>query len=387
MSQGAGACDVIVIGLGAMGSSAAYHLAARGQRVLGLDRFTPPHAMGSSHGGSRITRQSYFEDAAYVPLLLRAHELWDRLAADSGRDLIRLCGGMYLGGPDSETFGGALRAAREWSLPHEVLDAAEVRRRFPAFTPGPDVVALYEERAGFTRPEETVAANLDLAAAAGADLRFRTPALGWTAAGTGDGVTVRTAEGTYAASRLVICPGAWAPALLADLGVPMRVERQVMFWFEADTSAFAENPIFVWEAEDGVQFYGFPAMDGPGGGVKIGLHNAGGVESDPDAIDRIVHPREVEVMRSYVAPRLPGLAGPLLRAATCMYTNTPDRHFVVAAHPGYPQVSVACGFSGHGFKFTPVIGEILADLATDGSTAHPIALFDPLRPAARPSGR
>ena len=379
--------DVIVIGLGAMGSSAAYHLASRGQRVLGLERFTPAHAQGSSHGGSRITRQSYFEDPAYVPLLLRAHDLWERLATDSGRDLIRLCGGLYLGSPDSEIFAGSLRSALEWSLPHEVLDAAEVRRRFPAFTPGPDVVALHESRAGFTRPEETVAANLDLATAAGADLEFETRVVEWTARASGDGVTVRTSDGSYAAARLVICPGAWAPALLADLGVPMRVERQVMFWFEADTSAFAENPVFVWEAEDGVQFYGFPAIDGPGGGVKIALHNAGGVESRPDAIDRTVHPREVEVMRSYLTPRLPGLAGPLLRAATCMYTNTPDRHFVVATHPDHPQVSVACGFSGHGFKFTPVIGEILADLATDGSTAHPIALFDPLRPAARPSAR
>jgi sarcosine oxidase len=369
--------DVIVVGLGAMGSSAAYHLASRGQRVLGLERFTPAHALGSSHGGSRITRQSYFEDPGYVPLLLRAHELWERLAADSGRDLIRLCGGLYLGSPGSETFAGALRSAREWSLPHEVLDAADVRRRFPAFTPGPGVVALYETRAGFTRPEETVAANLELAAAVGADLRFSAPVLDWTAAG---GVTVRTADGTYSASRLVICPGAWAPALLASLGAPLRVERQVMYWFDADAGAFADNPVFIWEAEDGVQFYGFPAIDGPGGGVKVAFHNTGGSACDPDTIDRVVHPGEAERIHKYLDPRVPGLrGGVLLRAATCMYTNTPDHHFVVAVHPEYPQVTVACGFSGHGFKFTPVIGEILADLAIDGATGHPVALFDPQR--------
>jgi sarcosine oxidase len=377
--------DVIVIGLGAMGSSAAFRLAARGQRVLGLERFTPAHARGSSHGGSRITRQSYFEDPAYVPLLLRAHDLWERLAADSGRDLIRLCGGLYLGNPDSETFAGAQRAAREWSLPHEVLDAAEVRRRFPALMPGPDVVALYEARAGFLRPEETVAANLELAAAAGADLRFETPVLEWTAADAGEGVTVRTADRAFTASRLVICPGPWAPALLADLGVPLRVERQVMYWFDADAGSFAGNPVFIWEAEDGVQFYGFPAIDGPGGGVKAAFHNAGGVECDPDTIDRTVRPGEVAAIRSYLAPRLPGLTGEPLRTATCMYTNTPDRHFVVAVHPEHPQVSVACGCSGHGFKFTPVIGEILADLTIDGSTAHPIALFDPRRPGISPA--
>jgi sarcosine oxidase len=369
--------DVIVVGLGAMGSSAAYRLASRGQRVLGLERFTPAHALGSSHGGSRAIRQSYFEDPGYVPLLLRAQELWERLATDSGRDLIRLCGGLYLGSTGSETFAGSLRSAREWSLPHEVLDAAEVRRRFPAFAPGPDVVALYETRAGFTRPEETVAANLELAAAAGADLRFSTPVLDWTAAG---GVTVRTTDGTYSASRLVICPGAWAPALLASLGVPLRVERQVMYWFDADAGAFADSPVFVWEAEDGVQFYGFPAIDGPGGGVKVAFHNAGGSACDPDTIDRVVHPGEVERIRKYLDPRVPGLrGGALLRAATCMYTNTPDHHFVVAVHPEYPQVTVACGFSGHGFKFTPVIGEILADLAIDGATRHPVALFDPRR--------
>jgi sarcosine oxidase len=374
-----GSYDVIVVGLGAMGSSAAYHLASRGRRVLGLERFGPAHALGSSHGGSRITRQSYMEDPAYVPLLLRAHDLWERLAADSGKDLIRLCGGLYLGQPDSDTFAGALRSAREWSLPHEVLDAAQIRRRFPAFTPGPDVVALHEKRAGFVRPEETVAANLELAAARGADLRFATPVTGWTAADGGDGVTVRTPEGSHAASRLVLCPGAWAPSLIADLGVPLRVERQVMYWFDADTTAFASNPVFIWEAEDGVQFYGFPAIDGSGGGVKVALHNAGGTECDPDEIDRVVHPREVERIRAYLASRVPGLAGDLLHGATCMYTSTPDHYFVLGPHPQHSQVSVMGGCSGHGFKFTPVIGEILADLVIDGGTEHPINLFDPRR--------
>jgi sarcosine oxidase len=153
-----------------------------------------------------------------------------------------------------------------------------------------------------------------------------------------------------------------------------------MYWFDADTDAFADNPVFIWEAEDGVQFYGFPAIDGPGGGVKVALHNAGGTACDPDTVDRVVHPGEVERIRKYLDSRLPGLRdGALLRAAACLYTNTPDHHFVVATHLEYPQVTVACGFSGHGFKFTPVIGEILADLAIDGATRHPIALFDPRR--------
>jgi sarcosine oxidase len=182
----------------------------------------------------------------------------------------------------------------------------------------------------------------------------------------------------------VVCPGAWAAALLADLGVSLRVERQVMYWFDADARLFSDNPVFLWEAPDGVQFYGFPAIDGPGAGVKTAFHNAGGVDCDPDTIDRVVRPHEVEAIRSYLAPRVPGLPGALIRTATCMYTNTPDHHFVVAVHPEHPQVSVACGCSGHGFKFTPVIGEILADLAVNGVTRHPIGLFDPRRSTARP---
>jgi sarcosine oxidase len=372
--------DVIVIGLGGMGSSAAYHLASRGQRVLGLEQFTPAHDQGSSHGASRITRQSYYEDPAYVPLLVRAHELWARLATDSGRDLIRLCGGIYLGAPDSETFGGALRAAQEWSLPHEVLDAAEVRRRFRTLRPADGMLALHESQAGYVRPEETVTAHLELAAAAGADLRFTEPVTGWEARPGGDGVRVRTARGGYEAARLVICPGAWAPSLLAGLGVPLLVERQVMYWFAPDSvAAFENHPVYFWEADDGVQLYGFPAIDGPGGGVKTAFHHHAGTECTPSTIDRTVHDAEVSAIRQFLRPRMPSLPGALLRAVTCMYTNTPDHHFAVGPHPEFPQVAVACGFSGHGFKFVPVIGEILADLVTGGTTRHPIGLFDPRR--------
>src|SRR3954471_9775513 len=204
-----------------MGSAAAAHLAARGQRVLGLERFGPAHAVGSSHGGSRIIRQSYFEDPAYVPLLLRAYELWDQLETDSGADLMTLTRGLYFGRPDSVTVAGSLRSAREWDLPHEVLDAAEIRRRFPTFSPADDEVAVFEEIAGFVRPEATVTAHLQLAAATGAELRFEEPALEWTA--DGDGVRVTTASGSYTAGHAVICPGAWAPQLLADLEVPLTV--------------------------------------------------------------------------------------------------------------------------------------------------------------------
>ncbi len=374
--------DVIVVGLGGMGSAAAYHLAARGQRVLGLERHTPAHDKGSSHGGSRITRQSYFEDPAYVPLLLRSYELWEQLARDSEEDVISLTGGLFLGRADSLTVAGSLRAAREWDLPHELLDAAEVSQRFPTFTLGEDEVALYEAKAGFVRPETTVRAHIALAASAGADLHFSEPVLSW--ASTAGGVRVTTAVGTYEAGRLVIAPGAWAPQLLADLGVPITVERQVMYWFEplggVGPYTADKHPIYIHEDPAGTQIYGFPAIDGPDRGAKVAFFRRGQV-CTPDTIDRQVHDDEIEAMRAQVGRLLPGLPTLYLDAATCMYSNTADQHFVIAQHPAHDNVTVACGFSGHGFKFVPVVGEVLADLATTGTTAQPIGLFDPRRPA------
>ncbi len=377
------AYDVVVIGLGGMGSAAAAHLAARGQRVLGLERFGPAHDRGSSHGGSRIVRQSYFEDPAYVPLLLRAYELWDRLSEDSGTDLITLNGGVYLGRPDSPTVAGSLRASEQWDLPHELLDAAEIRRRFPALNPSDDEVGLYEAVAGFVRPELTVAAHLGLAERNGAELRFGEPAQDWSTT-PGGGVRVTTAAGTYEAGRLVVCPGAWAPEVLADLEIPLTVERQVMYWFQptGGVGPFAPDrlPVYIHEDATGTQIYGFPAIDGPDGGAKVAFFRRGS-ETSPDALDREVHPDEVAAMAEHLGGLLPTLPGRFLAGVPCMYTTTPDHHFVIAGHPAHEQVTVACGFSGHGFKFVPVVGEILADLATTGATEHPIDLFDPRRPA------
>ena len=368
--------DVIVIGLGGMGSAAAAHLAARGQRVLGLEQFGPVHDRGSSHGGSRIIRQSYFEDPAYVPLLLRTYDLWDEL----GTDLITRTGGIYLGRPDTPTVAGSLRASREWDLPHEVFDADEIRRRFPTLSPADDEVAVYEDVAGFVRPERGVSAHLDRAIGHGAELHFDEPVLEWSASTSG--VRVRTAVATYDAGHLVICPGAWAPRLLAELGLPLTVERQVQYWFQpaGGVEPYVRHPIFIHEDADGLQVYGFPAIDGPDGGVKTAFFRRGAV-ADPDALDREVHPDEIEDMAIHARRLVPTLPGRFLRAVPCMYTVTPDHNFVIATHPQHQQVTVACGFSGHGFKFAPVVGEILADLAIDGTTEHPIGLFDPRRPA------
>ena len=373
--------DVIVVGLGGMGSAAAAHLAARGSRVLGLERHTPAHDLGSSHGGSRIVRQTYFEGAAYVPLLLRSYELWERLVRDSDVDLLTLCGGLFLGAPDSTTVSGSLLASRTWDLPHELLDAGEVRRRFPTVALPEGDVGLFEAQAGVVRPEATVRAHLTIAERAGADLRFREPVLSWEE--TASGVRVATSAGTYEAGQLVLAPGPWAPELL---DVPVEVERQVTYWFQpaGGTAAYVDHPI--WIHDDGeVQAYGFPALDGPQGGVKVAFFR-GGATCTPDTIDREVAGAEVEEVRRHVGRLLPGSTDRFLRAVTCMYSNTPDHHFAIARWPGLERVTVACGFSGHGFKFVPVVGEVLADLVTTGTTGHPIGLFDPRRPALTRAG-
>lgn len=372
--------DVIVAGLGGMGSAAAYHLARRDRKVLGLERFAPAHDRGSSHGESRIIRQAYFEGAAYVPLLFRAYELWEELEKETGEDLMTLCGGLFIGPENGELVSGSAASADEHGLPYEMLDATDIKRRFPVFEPGPDAVALFEKRAGFVRPEATVRAHLDRASALGADLRFEEPVVSWEA--TESGVRVRTEKGLYEAERLVMSAGPWAGELLADLGLPLEVTRQILFWFRptGGTEAFAPErlPIWIFEPEDGNMFYSFPVVDGSDT-LKAAFFRADGTPADPNNIDREVHEDEVAFIRRYLARHVPSMNGEFVRAKTCMYTNTPDQHFVISTHPDHPQVSIAAGFSGHGYKFCSVVGEVLADLATDGKTRHPIDLFSPSR--------
>ena len=283
--------DAIVAGLGGMGSAAAYHLAGRGRRVLGLERYTPAHDKGSSHGQSRIIRQAYFEDPAYVPLLLHAYELWERLERETGEDLMTLTGGLMIGPPDSDIFKGSKATADEHGLPYKVLDAPELKRRYPMFEPTEGTVALFEEKAGFVRPEAAVKAHLSRAEALGAELRFGEEILVWEP--TASGVRVETASNIYEAERLVVTAGAWAPKLLADLGLPLEVTRQILFWFDpkCGIEPFLPDrfPIFIWEPEDGNAFYSIPAHDEPGGGVKVAFFRADGTPADPDTIDRGVH--------------------------------------------------------------------------------------------------
>ena len=368
--------DVIVVGLGSMGSSAAYALAARGLRVIGLDRFTPPHDRGAHAGDSRIIRMAYMEGAEYVPLLARSYELWRELQESTGESLLTVTGGLTLGLASSAAVSGALATAREHVLPHEMLDAAEIRRRFPAFVPVDDEVGLFEEVGGLIRPERAIAAQLSLARAHGADLRTGVAVEDWHA--DDSGVAVTTADGVVVADRLVLAPGGWAAGLVR-LRVALRVQRRVQhYWRPSRPELFSAGrlPVWIWEYAQDEAAYGLPEVDGA---VKASLHH-GHDPADPAIGAAPVRPREIAEMRGWLNGRLPSLAeGEWIGSTPCLYTLTPDEHFVLGPHPDHPNVCVACGFSGHGFKFTPIVGEVLADLVTTGGTAHPIELFHPGR--------
>jgi len=372
--------DAIILGLGAMGSAAAWHLAQRGRRVLGIEKFTPPHDKGSSHGSSRIIRQAYFESPAYIPLVLRAYELWQKLERDTGANLLNITGGLVVGLREGELVPRTLAAAREHDIPCELLQAAELARRFHVFSPLPGDAAAYEPHAGYLVPEDCVRAQLEAASRAGAELHFEEPVLSWSA--DPGHVEVRTSRNVYKAGHLVIAAGPWASRVL-HASFPLRVTRQVMAWIQprGGVASFLPRnfPVFIAEGIDGgYATYGMPAIDGSDGGVKAAVHGSD-VECTPETVDRIVHEIDIARVIEKLKRRIPALDGQLLRAKTCLYTMTPDEHFIIGAHPQFPNCSVACGFSGHGFKFAPVVGEILADLAPTGSTHHPIALFSPRR--------
>jgi sarcosine oxidase len=365
--------DVIVVGLGGMGSAAAAHAASRGQRVLGLEQFQPAHDQGSSHGRSRVIRLAYFEHPAYVPLLRRAYELWRRLERDTGRDLLQLTGGLMIGALDSEVVAGSLRSAQEHYLDHEMLSAADIRRRFPVLTLPPGIVALHEREAGIVFPEEAIRAHLDVAVDHGARVHFDERVEDWQITSSGS-IEVRTSKSRYEAERLILAPGSWASSLFKIDRMPLEVEPQQLHWFRpaGGSEAFSSDrfPIYIWDLGNGIQFYGFPADDN--GRVKV-------------AFFRSKVKGEAEI-RDALRPCIPALAsGELVETVQCKYTLTPDQHFVIGLHPEHSNVVIASPCSGHGYKFASVIGEILADLAVEGSTRHRIDLFDPRRFTGSPS--
>jgi sarcosine oxidase len=371
--------DVAVLGLGGMGSAATWHLARRGHRVIGIEQFGPAHDLGSSHGASRMVRQAYYEDPRYVPLLVRAYRLWDELATLTGRSTLVRTGGLMIGPANGAVVTGSAASAEAWGLPHEVLGPEDVSARFPTFRLGRDDLAVYEPGAGYVDPEATVADHIGLATDAGATVVLDTTVVGWELEATG--VLVHTASDAVTADRLVVCAGPWTAGVLSPQ-FPLWVERHVTHWFEpaADTGSFSvgRHPVYLWEYERGAEFYGFPML-GDGRGAKAAFFHDGR-RADPDHLDRQVTEDEAEQLHRVLATRIPGLAGRWLSGVACMYTMTPDRHFVVGPVPGTDgRVLVAGGFSGHGFKFVPVVGELLADLATDVAPSLDYSLFDPQR--------
>ncbi|MBA3466621.1 MAG: N-methyl-L-tryptophan oxidase [Gemmatimonadaceae bacterium] len=367
--------DVIVVGLGAMGSATLYHLAERGVRVLGLDRNAAGHNLGSSHGDSRIIREMYFEHPLYVPLVQRAHELWRALEKRTGTPLMTINGGLMIGRRDGAVVRGTLRSATEHGLHCEILDPAETHARYPAFSLADDLVAVLDPRAGYLDPEACVRAHLDSAREAGASTHFDERVVAWKA--DGGGVRVTTEAGTYAADRLLLASGSWTAELLGNFALPLTVERQAVFWLqpETDTGLFdpARFPIYAYEYEPGSICYGFPRL---ARGVKASVMHGGETTPDLASVRRTVYESEVRPLRAALRPILPGLSrAPVRESGTCVFTNTPDHDFIIDSHPLHPQVLISSPCSGHGFKFASAIGELQADLLTRGESAFDLAPF------------
>ncbi|CAN5807690.1 N-methyl-L-tryptophan oxidase [soil metagenome] len=366
--------DVIVAGVGGMGSATLAELAERGARVLGLERASIPNEGGSSHGVNRIIRLAYAEDPRYVPLLRSAYERWRRLEARLGEPILVITGGLDVGTPVSETVRGSLESCRVHALEHELLEAAEVMRRYPGFQLPADLVAVAQPDAGFVMSERAIAGYAAIALAAGAELHGHEPLIEWRP--EGDGVVVRTERGEYRARRLVISAGAWVGGLVPALRGVAVPERQVLLWCQPrrpERYAVGAFPVFNMDVAEG-RYYGFPVHGIPG--FKIGRYHHRGEVVDPDTWERgAVTAADEAVLRECTGRYFPDADGPTLSLKACLFTNTPDEHFIIDRLPGVPQVIVASPCSGHGFKFASAIGSVLADLALEGGSDLDLGMF------------
>lgn len=373
MSQATAEYDVIVIGAGGMGSAACHHLAHRGQRVLGLERFDIPHAMGSSHGVSRIIRLAYYEDPSYVPLLRRAFELWRDLEEAFGEQLLHVTGSIDASHEDGAVFRGSLASCELHGLAHEVLTSPELNARFPGFNLPKGHMALLQPDGGFLLSERCIVAHVESAIAHGAEIHGRERVLGWESSDSG--VTVTTDRGAYRAEKIVVSPGAWIGSLVPALAPLTSPERQVLAWLQPKRPELftpERFPVFNLAVDEG-RYYGFPVFSIPG--VKLGRYHHLDETIDPEHWDREPNYADEAIIREFAERYVPDATGPAMSLRSCIFTNTPDEHFIVDFLPEDARVIVASPCSGHGFKFSAVIGEILADLAIDGSTRHDISLF------------
>jgi sarcosine oxidase len=373
MSSEAQQFDTIVIGVGGMGSATCYQLARRGRRVLGLERFAIPHEHGSSHGYTRIIRLAYYEHPSYVPLLRRAYDLWRELEQQTGEQLLHITGSLDAGPEASWVFQGALRSAREHDLPHEVLTGAAINARFPGYQLPADTYSLYQPDGGFLAPERATIAFVNAARASGAVIHAGERVLDWSP--TASGVRVTTDRGIYEAENLVFTAGAWNATLLPFLRGLAVPERQVLAWlqpYQPERFTPARFPVFNLLVPEG-RYYGLPAFAVPG--FKFGRYHHLEEAADPDAPRAEPTATDECLLRTFAERYFPTGAGPTLLLKTCLFTNTPDEHFLIDWHPEYSHVCFASACSGHGYKFASVIGEILADLAERGETRHDISHF------------
>ena len=354
--------DLIVIGTGAVGSSALFHASKQGLRVLGLDRFPPGHDRGSSHGETRMIRLSYFEHPDYVPLLRRAYQLWDELVEQTGQDLFHRCGVFYSGPPECELVKGVLASSAEHKIDLEKLTPEESNSKFPSFSVGENDAVLYEPNAGYLQVEKCIIAYLKEAVQLGAEHRYGESVQKWEK--DGEGFVVATDQEQYRTARLIISAGCWANHFLSDLGIPLRVVRKHLHWYGAPADLYGESrghPCFVFES-DGC-FYGFPANSPEG--LKVGEHSGGTEIDDPLNGSREPDPADTERVESFLKKHLPGVPPRRTRHDVCFYTRSPDEHFIVDRHPEHENVVFAAGLSGHGFKCSSALGETLVRMVSD----------------------
>ncbi len=374
--------DVAVLGLGGMGSAALYHLTKQGVSVCGIERFGMAHDLGSSHGTTRIIRKAYFEHPDYLPLLNRAYTLWRDLEDASGQTLFEQSGLILSGLPDSPVIQGLERCYSEHDLPHEQVSATDAQQRYPDFQFPIDHTVYIDPEAGYLHVERSIEQHITLAQNAGARVLIHEDALSWGA--DGDGVIVKTAHREIRANTLVICAGPWAHEILDEINIPLTIRRKVQTWFRPNANADrAESlPAFFFDMGWGT-FHGVPALNDLG--IKLAEHGGGEEVDDPDEVRRKVYKDDTASVERMAAEVLPGFDLEESHVSVCMYAMTPDENFIVDRHPNHENVYVAAGFSGHGYKFAPVIGETLAQLALNGATDHPIEFLRLDRPALQPN--
>ena len=365
--------DTIVIGVGGMGSAALYHLAKRGRRVLGLERFDIPHSMGSSHGVNRIIRLAYYEHPSYVPLLKRAYQLWRDLESQVGEQLLFITGSLDAGPEQSQIFQGSRGSCDEHGLPYEVLTGAEVNQRFPGYRLPESHRAVLQPEGGYLLSERCIVAHVTAAQALGAEVHARERVLGWEP--TSAAIRVTTDHATYEADKLIVSAGAWVGQMVPGLQPLTTPERQVLAWLQPTRPDLFEAerfPVFNLQVDEG-HYYGFPLCSVPG--FKFGRYHHLDEAVDPETIDREPNAQDEALLRQFAERYFPEGAGPTMALRACMFTNAPDEHFILDLHPEDARVVVASPCSGHGFKFSSVVGEITADLAEAGETRHDIGLF------------